>query len=330
MVSLISTIAHEVYVLTPEQIEKAWQEKLSLWQVFSNPGNMNRFIAGTLLISAVLALAIFLKSKKPLKKVDSFIDKATVFAPDFIRVAFGFSLVMAGLERSLYGPELPLGTFPGGEALLKPLLVVSGLVLIAGWFSRWVAAAMAALWLVAVGSQGWYMLNYINYFGEAAAVILFPRQNFSIDGWLASKRTTNAKEPAGLKEYSLPIARIFFGFSIVFAAIQVKVMHSTVSHQVVEQYRLTNHFPFDPLFIILAAALIESLIGVLYILGLLIRLNTVIFLIFLTLSIIFFKETVWPHYLLIGLGIGIFLHKPDILSLDRYVFSKKQKNTGST
>ena len=31
----------------------------------------------------------------------------------------------------------------------------------------------------------------------------------------------------------------------------------------------------------------------------------------------FFKEDVWPHYLLIALAVGIFLHKPDQLTMDK-------------
>ncbi len=97
-------------------------------------------------------------------------------------------------------------------------------------------------------------------------------------------------------------------------------MDTALSLDVVNRYHLTHYFPFDPLFVVLGAALIEVTVALLYMAGLLQRFTTVIFLVFMSLSLIFFKESVWPHYLLIALGIGIFLHQPDKWALDRYLF----------
>lgn len=97
-------------------------------------------------------------------------------------------------------------------------------------------------------------------------------------------------------------------------------MDTALSLDVVNRYHLAHYFPFDPLFVVLGAALIEVTVALLYMAGLLQRFTTVIFLVFMSLSLIFFKESVWPHYLLIALGIGIFLHQPDKWALDRYLF----------
>lgn len=317
--------AHEVYVLTPQKIAEKWDQKLSLWQTLSSFGNMSRFLIGSFIILGLLSLVLFLKTRNTFKRIGRFIDRATVFAPDVIRVAFGVSLIMSGLEKSLYGPELPLELFPA-SFFLKPLLIISGIALIVGWLNRWFAMAMAGLWALSFADQGWYMLNYINYFGEAVAVMLLPAQTLSVDGWLAKKNKVKLKRFVLPADYYLSVARILFGFSIIFAAIQVKVAHTALSYEVVNQYHLTQYFQFDPLFVVLGAALIESLIGILYIFGLMIRFNTIVFLIFLTLSITFFKESVWPHYLLIGLGIGIFLHRPDNFTLDKYLFAKRKRH----
>ena len=100
--------AHEVYVLTPQKIAEKWDQKLSLWQTLSSFGNMSRFLIGSFIILGLLSLVLFLKTRNTFKRIGRFIDRATVFAPDVIRVAFGVSLIMSGLEKSLYGPELPL------------------------------------------------------------------------------------------------------------------------------------------------------------------------------------------------------------------------------
>jgi hypothetical protein len=128
----------------------------------------------------------------------------------------------------------------------------------------------------------------------------------------------------------MPVARLLFGFSLLYTAISVKFMDTALSLDVVNQYHLTRFFPFAPLFVVLGAGLIELAVSLLYMAGLLQRFTTVIFLGFMGASLLFFKESVWPHYLLIALAVGIFLHEPDKWAADRYLFAarpRKQKGT---
>lgn len=287
----------------------------NVWQALSSGNNLRIFVLGIVFTLAIFGLVLWLKSTKAFQKIGKFIDKGTYFAPDLIRVAFGASLMLSSLHHVLFGPELPLNSFPIAAAT-SVILFILGAGLVVGIFSRWLAMAAAVLCVLAFIVKGWYMLTYINYLGEAIAVFLLPLQNFSLDKLVAKLRRT--KVPKNKYEiYSLPIARLLFGFSIIYAAINVKFVTANLSLDVVNRYHLTNYFHFDPLFIVLGAGLIESLIGMLYILGYLQRFNSVFFLIFLTLSILFFKEDVWPHYLLIALAVGIFLHKPDEVTLDK-------------
>ncbi len=324
LINWAPTFAHEVYVLSPKQISQDQQaHSPNIWQALSSFHNLRIFILGGLLTLAIFALAIFLKSTKPAQKLGKFIDKATVFAPDIIRVAFGVSLLLSAFHHALFGPELPLNNFPAPR-IAGAILYVLGIGLVLGIFSRWLAAASIVLYVVAFTVKGWYMLTYINYLGEALAVYLFPRQNFSLDKLIAKLRHVKERSPRDEK-YSMPVARLLFGFSIIYAAINVKFVTANLSLDVVNRYHLTHYFPFDPLFIVLGAGLVEILIGLLYMLGLLQRFNTVFFLIFLTASLMFFKEDVWPHYLLIALAVGIFLHKPDTWAIDNRVSSSKKQ-----
>lgn len=308
--------AHEVYVLTPQEISQDQQSlSPSVWQALVNSQNLRVFLLAGFFTLAVFAFAVWLKKTKPLKKLGKFIDKATFFAPDIIRVAFGASLIFSATHNALYGPELPLDLF-SAPSILKLLLLISGIGLILGLFSRLFAVLAGCIFLWAMIQQGWYMLNYVNYLGEAIAVLLFPVQHFSVDKLIIKlRRIASAKSKYA--EYSLPIARVLFGFSILYAAINVKFVTTSLSLDVVNKYQLISYLHFDPLFIVLGAALIECLIALLYIFGWLQRFNSVFFLFFLILSINFFNEDVWPHYLLIALAVGIFLHKPDKFTLDQ-------------
>jgi uncharacterized membrane protein YphA (DoxX/SURF4 family) len=319
----ITYFAHEVYVLTPLQIEQ--DQNLSspnVWQALSSGSNLWTLIIGVVVALVVLSLMLWLKSTKPFGKLGKFIDKATYFAPDLIRVAFGMSLLLSASHHSLFGPELPLSSFPL-QGFSSSILIILGVSLTVGIFSKLMSIAAIVLFCLAFTFEGWYMLTYINYLGEAIAVLLLPIQNLSLDRLIARFRHSKVSK-SQFQDYSLPVARILFGLSIIYAAVNVKFVTSSLSVDVVNRYHLTNYFHFDPLMIVLGAGLVEVLIGLLYVFGLLQRFNTVFFLVFLTLSLLFFKEDIWPHYLLIALALGIFLHKPDRLTLDSKLSGPKK------
>ncbi len=321
LLNLHLLFAHEVYVLSPNQtLADEHQQKVNIWQALHSAHNLNFFLLFTAGILFVIAFGLFLKLLPVFKKIGSFIDKATAFAPDFIRVVFGLSLIFSASHRAVFGPELPAVGFTLHQ-FIGPFMYISGVSLILGLRTRLFGFLTAFFWLFSLFDKGWYMLTYINYFGESMALILLSKQKFSLDRliWKTKKVAS-----ATYEKWAMPAARILFGFSILYAAVNVKFVTTALSLDVVNHYGLTRYFHFDPLFIVLGAGLIESLIAVLYLLGLLQRLNSVIFVAFLTLSIWFFKEDVWPHYLLLGLAIGIFVHKPDILALDRYIPGKKR------
>lgn len=314
--------AHEVYVLPEKLIGQGQQDRgVNIWHALASGHNLTLFIIYGLLIGSLFGLALFLKSRPFFQRLGQKIDKATLFAPDIIRIAFGASLLFSASHSALYGPELPLNQLIGGK-IIQALLWLSGTALIFGIWSRLWAGLMIIVWVYALFLKGPYLLTYVNYLGEALAVWLLPLQRLSLDTAITGKK--RAAKQMRRAAYSLPAARLLFGFSLLYTALSVKFMDTALSLDVVNKYDLIRYFPFDPLFVVLGAGLIEVLVALLYMAGLLQRFTTIIFLVFMTLSLLFFKESVWPHYLLIALAAGIFLHEPDKFSLDRRLFAGKQ------
>jgi uncharacterized membrane protein YphA (DoxX/SURF4 family) len=322
MLKPLIVFGHEVYVLTPNQVTRGLRGHVNIWQALQSSHNLRLFVLCGLLVLAVLGACTYLKSLRFFQGVGGFIDRATPIAPDIIRIAFGASLLFSLKNQALFGPELPLSGFPLAN-LLRPLLFLAGIALILGVGIRIFGIIAAAIWVFAFADKGWYMLTYLNYLGEALAVILLSRQLLSVDTLMSRAKKTKQKR-GGYERYSMPIARVFFALSLLYAAISVKFIHTALSLDVVNGYHLTRYFPFDPLFVVLGAGLIEILVATLYLVGFLQRFNTLVFLVFMSLSILFFKESVWPHYLLIGLGVGIFLHEPDDFALDKYWPTKRR------
>lgn len=312
-------LAHEVYVLSPREINTdRHAAKVHPFSVLRHSHDLKTFIVYGLAIGVSLFIALYLKSRPTIQRLGRFIDKATYFAPDIIRLSLGASLVAAAHFHSVFGPELPVGLFPAHQ-LLEPFLYISGLFIILGLFSRFWGLVVSAFWLFTFIDHGWYMLTYLNYLGEALALALIPRQNISLDALIFKAKKTKSM----IGEWAMPVARIMFGLALLYAAVNVKFVTAKLSLDVVNQYHLTNYFHFDPLFVVLGAGLVEILMAVLFTLGLLQRVNSLAFMTFITLSLLFFKEAVWPHYLLLGLATGIFLHKPDRLALDGRLFRRR-------
>lgn len=321
----LSYFAHEVYVISPEQITKdEHQKSINVFTALNNAHNLRLFLVIGALSTLAFGLALFLKKSDFFKHIGSFLDRCTIIAPDIIRIAFGLSLLVSAKHNAIFGPELPLSNF-SSPSLLRIVLVVLGVGLILGILTRLFALAAIVLYALIFISHGWYALTYVNYLGEAIAVSLLPSQLLSLDSLLRRLRHTKPKKYV-YEKYSMPATRIFFGASLLYAAINVKYATTSLSLDVVRQYGLTRYFPFDPLFVVFGAMLVECGIALLYISGLLRRLNSLLFLGFIITSLLFFKEAVWPHYLLIATALGIFLHKADDLSMDARIFSGTKKH----
>jgi uncharacterized membrane protein YphA (DoxX/SURF4 family) len=119
------------------------------------------------------------------------------------------------------------------------------------------------------------------------------------------------------------VFRLFFGVSLVYSSLYAKFFHSNLALATINEYHLTDIFPFPPMFFLLGALLIEIMIGAFFIIGFEVRFTSIFFMIFLILSLLYFKEDVWPHFILIGTNLAIFLHGYDKYTLERFMLKKK-------
>ena len=221
------------------------------------------------------------------------------------RITVGVSFLASAYYQASYGPELPLASAYG---LFTPfatiLLVVIGLMIIFNFGAKWAAIFALCLFGYAVYRNGWYMLTYTNYLGEIVALLL----TFNI-----GKK---------LEKYTFLIIRVCFGVSLIFASAYAKVIYNNLGLFTVEKYHLDKILGFEAHFLVLGAAIIEILIGLFIILGIEIRFTSAFFLFWLTLSLCFFGEVVWPHIILIGLPIALICYGYDKYSIEGYFFKK--------
>lgn len=321
----LAASAHEVYVLDHATAMR------DLMMNSPNPfaaiqGNEFDFIFWGI-VSVVTVLTVFFSSifrrvESRFVPLFSFLKK---LAHPLVRITCGLCLISSGYYGALFGPELPFPAVFGSAAqLTSTVFMIAGALILAGFYTRIVCAFMLLVFAFAASVESFYMLTYVNYVGEFALLIILGSGIWSIDhalfrGKLPARYQKLARR---FEPFAFPIMRILFGFGIVFASIYAKFVHSQLAIDVVTQYHLTDYFPFDPLFVVLGALIIEFLAGLFMMIGFEIRWTGLFLLFWLTLSLLYFGEAVWPHIVLFGIGLSLFFHGYDAYSVEGYFMKK--------
>jgi uncharacterized membrane protein YphA (DoxX/SURF4 family) len=276
--------AHEMYVLDQGSIQQAMNH------ASPNPFDSMKSHAGEFIIWVCAILLLFYVSfKLSFSSVGRKISQTLLFplrkyAPVILRVTLGLSLLFCAYTSSLFGPELPLVALVGSYVfVVRIVLALIGCLLICNIAVRIACAITALLFIWACISNGMYMLVYAHYL-VLALVLPFLEQ----------------------KEISYLWMRVGYGVSIISAALFAKAMHSNLALETISHYHLTDYLHFDPLFLTLGALLVEITVGLCILIGFEIRCATLVFTLFMLVSMQFFGEAVWPHVILFGLNIGLF------------------------
>ena len=277
-------------------------------------------------IALLVVGAVFFISKLPRLEriVNPVFAKTKHWGPIISRITLGLSFLAAAYYQANYGPELPLiNTYGPWTPFVTVLLVAIGALIIFDIGTRYAAAVAVLMYGIAVYYHGWYMLTYVNYFGEILILLVIGsaahiaiRQAATAD--IPQKPSRPGKLAEKFAPYSFAAMRVFFGIALIYTSFYAKLFYSNLALDTVEKYRLTTYLHFDPHFLVLGAAMIEILIGLFFVLGIEIRFTSLFFLFWLTLSLLFFGEAVWPHIILIGIPIAFFFYGYDKYSVEGY------------
>lgn len=318
-----TTHAHEVYVLDPETVARsmAVQSPNPFMAYF---GNEYVFFfwafVSVVTVSTMLCASIFHLFEK---RLDPLLFHLKRFAHPIARITLGISILSFGIAGRLFGTELDFQTLFGALTLpMQICFVVGGAAVILGLYTRAVALFFIAIYAYAATLFGFYVLTYTDYLGAALLLLILGSGAWSIDAHIPGMRRIS-DALAHLRPYAFPLMRICFGFAIIYASIYAKFLHSQLALEVVNQYHLTAYFPFDPLFVVLGALIIEFLAGLMMLLGIEIRWTGLFLIFWLTLSLLYFQEAVWPHVILFGVGFSLFCHGYDRFSLEGYFLKRR-------
>ncbi len=303
-------------MLSPEELKVGLATpSLRALDALKDPSNVGTLLYISIGIFIALALNFFFRRSWVSRKLDRFLEKGARLGPFIVRIAISASFFFSAYFNSFLGPELPLSLFPNGEIIRVVMFAVSFLFL-AGFLTELASLIALIIYITAFVHFGFYLTTYLNYVGELIALLFLGFRYYSVDGVIFGAK----KSFAFLKKYESAIVRICYGLSLCYSAIYIKFFHSLLPIAVVNNYNLTQFtylFPHDPLLVALGASLAELMIGLFIVFGFELRLTAFVSLIYITLSLLFFKELVWPHFMLYGISLNLIFNK-ETFTLDRF------------
>lgn len=319
-----------MYVLSPEEIRQA--VSMPSPNPFSViPQQEFQFLQWGILITGLVLVVLTLTISPLFERIfDPVLIRLKKYAPIIGRVTFGLALLASGYFHAFFGPELPFtGVMSSGMAqVLSVALMIAGVLLCLGFLTRIVSLFALCVFVFTVYEYHAYMLTYANYLGEIILFLILGGGMWSLDRvipFLARIESATEKIGVVLERYSFLILRLLFGFAVFYSSFYAKFIHSNLALDTVNDYHLTLYFHFTPLFLVLGAFLVEAVLGACFFFGFEIRFAAVVFTVFLTMSIIFFGESVWPHIILFGVNFVLFFHGYDKYTVEQALFQRRRK-----
>lgn len=315
------TSAHENYVLTKSQIDAGMQDwSLNVWSALDKPGNLKTGLGVALGALIAFAAYLFFYFSRIGLALDKKLQGLEPVGHAILRITLAASFIASAYFNSFLGPEIPLSSLPAG-AVLRYALFALGIMLALGIFTEIVGIAGLAMLVITTFVYKDYMLTYFNYFGEFVAFIFFGSRIFSLDKLISGIKSFTEK----YRDWEVALIRVTYGISVLYPAITIKILHPIIMVEIAETYHLADiHwlFPPDPLLISLGTGLTQIAVGLLIIFGLGTRLSSFVTFMLYILSIIYFKEAVWPHYILLALALYLVINDGGKFTIDEWLKKK--------
>jgi uncharacterized membrane protein YphA (DoxX/SURF4 family) len=316
--------AHEVYVLSGKVIA----------DVVANPSpnpfsavsdHLGEFVEWGFFVAVGLFIIGLLAYSKTVSQIfNPLLHRLKPIAHFVARITLGASLFASGYYQAFFGPELSFKQdfLPAIEPFVAVIFMGLGIFIMLGIMTRVCTLIGLVFFGMAVAMYHSYMLTYVNYCGELLLLLILGSGSWALDNHHPHLRLLD-KQFRHLhrifEKYGFFILRVLFGIALIYASMYAKFFHSNLALDTVNDFHLTQYFPFAPLFLVLGSFIIEFLIGLSFIIGFGIRFMSVFFLCFLILSLMHFGEAVWPHIILIGVAAVLFLHGYDKYTIMMYL-----------
>ncbi len=311
-------LAHEAYVLPAFEFQAGLKtDAANPLAPLIDPQHLKVFITIGILVALSYLIIIIWSTTKFSDILDKVVRKAAVIGPLIIRIAISAAFFFSAQANVILGPELPLSQVPYGGAI-RLFLFIASFMIITGTLTELAAALGIIAYFYVSSVFGFYMITYTNYLGELLVLFLFGSRFLSFDGLFFGQKRWIEKM-SDYRFLETPIVRILYGVALIYAGYTIKFLHQGLTVDVYNQYHLGDFFHATAQFIAAGAGLSELMIGFFILIGFSMRWTILISLVFITLSILYFRELLWPHLMLYGISFSLLINSGDKYTIDKYM-----------
>ncbi len=214
------------------------------------------------------------------KASHAFEREASVFS-----MVAGAFLMIAGTHEFLFSPNLSVES--GIPMTLIMLQFVLGISFLLGVFARVSALCLIALWLVTFVYAGWVaMIEDVWVLSSALFILIMGNEYFSVVKFRALAHITKHYQ-----SYALPILRLGTGLTLLTLGFSEKILHPEFGINFLRQYdwnfMQSVGLQYSDYLFTLSAGAVESLLGLVFILGIVARVNALVVATFFTIPLFF-------------------------------------------
>lgn len=183
----------------------------------------------------------------------------------------GAFLMIAATHQYLFSPNLAVGS--GVSLIFVHLQFLIGVSFLLGIYARLAAILLAAVWALGALTIGWLpMIEDIWVLSIALFVFIMGNDYFSIVSFRAVAPLAHR-----YREYALPILRLGTGATLLVLGFSEKILHPEFGINFLSDYHWNfmarMGLPYSDYLFTLSAGAVESLFGLIFILGIVTRLN---------------------------------------------------------
>lgn len=231
-------------------------------------------ISWIVIVLLVVIVGYILEKRLPVpEKVYDFGSKYGDVVHSICTIGIGLSLILFSLNSYVFAPNMVSGgDYVGALLFLQGL---SGVMIFLGFYERVGAVILAFCYVLAVGTYGFVeMLDALDILGIAVYILIIGRPKWKLI-------SHDLLESFGRKYHSfgVPSLRAFTGLNLVILGFSEKILNPSLTQSFLEHYhwnfmQALGFEWFSNYWFAFSAGVMESLIGLFFILGFVTRLTT--------------------------------------------------------
>lgn len=266
-------------------------------------------LAGLVLVIALVVVAIYLEKRLHIPKwLGSHLSKWGPMALSLASIGFGLAFIIFSLYGFIFAPNLiPVSQMAG---VLIALQAIAGVMILLGLYERLGAFLILVLFVLGIREFGGFeMIDTLEMMGFAIYAFIVGRPKWRVlrDDWLDYL-------VKHVKMYGVPVLRVGTGLNLMVLAFTEKILTPGLTAGFLQKFdwNFMQSFGVSDYWFAFSAGVVEFLFGLIFVLGMITRINTLALAGFLimTLSLLGPTELIGhlPHFsiaiVLLVLGSG--------------------------